>query len=179
MYRKGTRSKRWHFAPHKWSDRTWHTFAVAFFMIALPLYIFIGFQPASEAEAKNYPSLEVSSINLKTPVKNLELVDRQLETPANIAGAYSQNQHKTLLIGHSSTVFKNLHQVKLSDQIVYSGDTYKINRIETLEKSNISMSKILAETEVETIIIMTCAGNPLPNQDATHRLIVYATKTTL
>ncbi len=41
------------------------------------------------------------------------------------------------------------------------------------------MSKILAETEVETIIIMTCAGNPLPNQDATHRLIVYATKTTL
>ena len=37
------------------------------------------------------------------------------------------------------------------------------------------MEEILSPAETNTIIIMTCAGEPLPGQDATHRLIVTAT----
>lgn len=179
MYRKGYGLIKRHFWPRNWPERTWRVLAVAFFAIALPIYVFIGFQPATDAEAKNYPQLEISSIGLQTPVKNLELVDHQLETPASIAGSYSQNPHKTLLIGHSSTVFSNLQNVQLADSIVYDENSYNITRIETVAKENIDMADILAATDRETVVIMTCAGEPLPDQDATHRLIVYATKTTL
>lgn len=167
------------FWPPKWSKRTTHILAVAFFMIALPVYIFIGFQPAYDAEAANYPVLEIPSIDLKTPVKDLDLVNHQLETPATIAGAYSQNPHKTLIIGHSSTVFEDLHELMLSDQFSYDGNTYEVYKIETLKKENIDMRQILSASDTDTIIIMTCAGTPLADQDATHRLIAYATKITL
>ena len=36
------------------------------------------------------------------------------------------------------------------------------------------MSQLLAPSDRPTLILMTCAGDPLPNQDATHRLIVTA-----
>lgn len=179
MYKKGCDLNKSRFWPPNWSERFWHVLAVAFFAIALPIYVFIGFQPATDVEAKNYPQLEISSIGLQTPVKNLELVDHQLETPASIAGSYSQNPHKTLLIGHSSTVFNKLQNVQLADNITYDEGSYNITRIETVAKENIDMAELLAASMDDILVIMTCAGEPLPNQDATHRLIVYATKTTL
>lgn len=36
------------------------------------------------------------------------------------------------------------------------------------------MNAILSSSEVETLVIMTCAGTPLPGQDATHRLVITA-----
>ncbi len=36
------------------------------------------------------------------------------------------------------------------------------------------MTEILSGASVDTIILMTCAGDSLPNQDATHRLIITA-----
>lgn len=179
MYKKGCDLSKSRFWPSNWSERFWRVLAVAFFVIALPIYVFIGFQPATDVEAKNYPQLEIPSIDLQTPVKNLELVNHQLETPASIAGSYSQNPHKTLLIGHSSTVFNNLQNVQLADRITYDEGSYDVTRIETVAKENIDMTELLAASTDDILVIMTCAGEPLPDQDATHRLIVYATKTTL
>ena len=58
--------------------------------------------------------------------------------------------------------------------IEYDSKRYKISRIEILEKSEINMSQVLAGAPVDTIVLMTCAGESLPNQDATHRLIITA-----
>lgn len=163
------------FNPFRWSNRTIRVATSAFFMIALPIYIFIGLQPIQPVDALNYPTLEISSINLKTPVSPVELIDRQLETPATIAGSYSQFDNKILLMGHSSAVFKNLHEVEPGQEIIYNNEHYIITLTETLAKSEISMNKILADTSQKTLIIMTCAGTPLPDQDATHRFLVTAT----
>lgn len=160
--------------PYNWSTRTIKVIFTSIFLIMLPLYFLIGFQTSIPVDALNYPTLEISSINLKTPVSPLELDNQQLETPATIAGSYSQYPSKTLIIGHSSTVFQHLNQVRLGQILSYNGHLYQIINIETQKKTEISMAEILASTNQETLIIMTCAGTPLPNQDATHRLLVTA-----
>ncbi len=162
--------------PLNWSQRAIRVFTVAFFAIMLPIYIFIGLQPALPAEAANYPTLEISSIRLKTPVAPLELTDYQLIAPAMIAGSYSHAPNKTLIIGHSSTVFAELDQVQTNDRFTYNGKTYAVKDITIQAKPDVSMNEILAPAEIDTVIIMTCAGEPLPNQDATHRLLITAVK---
>ena len=160
--------------PLRWSTRTVKVVTAGFFMIFLPLYLFFGFQPVNEVDATNYPELRIPSIELQTPVKPVTAHDHQLEVPDAIAGSYSPRVNKTLLVGHSSTVFKNLHRAKINDLINYNDYDYRITKIEIYPKSDINMSKILADTEINTIIIMTCAGESLPNQDATHRLLITA-----
>lgn len=165
--------------PLNWSRRATRVFFAGFFLIMLPIYLFIGFQPSLPAEAANYPTLEISSIKLRTPVAPLELVDHQLIAPATIAGSYSQAERKTLIIGHSSTVFETLAKIKMHDTFVYDGQTYRVVNITTEAKADISMSDVLAPAAEDTIIIMTCAGDPLPDQDATHRLLVTAVAETI
>ena len=160
--------------PLNWSQRATRVFFAGFFLIMLPVYIFIGLQPALPAEAANYPTLQIESINLDTPVAPLELADRQLIAPATIAGSYSRAEHKTLIIGHSSTVFSKLERVQNGETFTFNGRVYRITEITTEAKADISMSAILAAAEQDTIIIMTCAGEPLPGQDATHRLLITA-----
>lgn len=161
--------------PFSWSKTQVKMFLVTFLTIMLPVYLFIGFQPSIPADAASYPQLEIPSIELKTPVASLSLTeDHQLIAPAAIAGIYTQSQNKLFIIGHSSTVFKKLDQVSLHDTFTYNGKTYQITNIETLPKADINMREILQSEPKETIIIMTCAGTPLPGQDATHRLIVTA-----
>lgn len=162
--------------PFCWSKRKIKVVFTAFFFIFLPIYLFVGFQPTLPADAANYPVLEIGSIGLTSPVAPLELEDHQLIAPATIAGAYSRNPNKTLIIGHSSTVFKKLSETKIGEEFSYNNESYRIVEIETQKKSDINMSEILAAVNQETIIIMTCAGDPLPDQDATHRLLVTATK---
>lgn len=162
--------------PLNWSNREVKLFLSSFFAIMLPIYLFIGFQPAPIANASSLPKLEISSIALETPVTAVTLVEHEFVVPSHIAGYYTEAENKIFIMGHSSTVFKNLDEVSIGDQIVYRGEKYVIQNIETLPKAEISMSKILQAEEQPTIIMMTCAGNPLPNQDATHRLIVTATK---
>ena len=65
--------------------------------------------------------------------------------------------------------------LKIYDQFTYESKTYQVTNLAILEKANIDMREILAPADQETIVIMTCAGTPLANQDATHRLIVTAT----
>lgn len=161
--------------PLNWSKTTVKLFLVAFITIMLPVYFFIGFQPSIPADAASYPQLEIPAIGLKSPVAHLELTaDHQLIAPAAIAGVYTQAQNKLFIIGHSSTVFKHLDDVQLADTFTYDDQTYRITDIQTLAKPDIDMRKILQAAKQETIVIMTCAGTPLPDQDATHRLIVTA-----
>lgn len=173
----------WHFLdncswekanPLNWTNAEIKLFVAFFLALMLPIYIFIGLQPAPIADAASYPQLEISSINLQTPVASLTLTDRQLVAPATIAGVYQGAINKTFIIGHSSTVFKNLSQVQIGDTITYDAQTYLVTDIDTLAKSEIDMRVILQPETTETMIIMTCAGESLPNQDATHRLIITA-----
>lgn len=164
------------FNPFSWSLRTIKVLFSAFFMIALPIYLYTGFQPASHVEAVSYPLLEIPSINLATPVEPLALENHELISPATIAGSYQRFENKLFIIGHASTVFQNLEQVQEGDLITYNGDTYQVFLLETIAKSDIDMSKVIGNTPTPVMIIMTCAGTPLPGQDATHRLLVYASK---
>ena len=164
---------RYHYLnPFCWPKRLVKVLTAAFFMIMLPIYVFIGLQPASLADAASYPVLEIPAINLKTPVTSVELVDRQLAVPATIAGIYRPFENKLFIIGHSSTVFHSLDQLQTEETLIYDGESYRITNRTTVEKSAISMNQLLADAPEKTVIIMTCAGDPLPNQDADRKSVV-------
>lgn len=146
------------------------------YVLAFGVYLAIGLQPAN---AKNYEisgNLVIPSINLISDITSLTLNDHKLDTPDTIVGSYSKYSGKTLLIGHSTTVFKDLKKVRLGDTIFYNGKGYKITDTKTLAKSQVDMNKILARAPSNTLIVMTCAGEILDNGDATHRFIVTATE---
>lgn len=157
------------------SKRAIHVFVISFFMIGAPIYAYFGMQPVSSIEAASYPMLSIPEIGLDTAVAPVELVDQQLIAPATIAGVYQRGE-KSFIIGHSSTVFKDLDNVSVNSRFTYNEKEYIINDISTVEKNSIDMNEILSATEEPTIVIMTCAGEALPNQDATHRLIINATQ---
>lgn len=162
--------------PFHWSKRTVRVFTALFFTTMLPVYLFIGVQPAISINHAGLPELSISSIHLTAPVEPLELADHQLIAPDLIAGSYSQAENKILLIGHSSSIFNGLNQLQNGQEIVYANETYNIRSIETTPKAEINMSEILSASETPTLVLMTCAGEPLPDQDATHRLIITAEK---
>lgn len=143
-------------------------------LIILPIYLYFGMQPASSLDYTDYPTLSIPAINLKTPVSNIELANHQLEAPATIAGAYLHSPHKIFIIGHSSTVFRDLHQLQIGDLLYYDQRKFLVKNIVTEPKNEVDMSEILSPALSDTIVIMTCAGDSLPNQDATHRLIITA-----
>ena len=144
------------------------------YLLAFTIYIINGLQPAQASVYDVSGSLNIPSIGLVTDVTTLHLVDHELNTPDDIAGSFSRAENKTLLIGHSSTVFSELHNIKLGDQIDYNGVKYVVKSSEVFEKSAINMGSLLKKADIDTIVIMTCAGENLPNSDATHRLIVVA-----
>lgn len=147
---------------------------VGLYVLAFTVYIIIGLQPAGATSYTVSSELNIPSIGLNTDVTELKLNHHQLDTPDNIVGSFTQFEHKTLLIGHSTSVFQNLHQVTLGSSITYDRQTYRITAIDIIPKSTISMSQLLAPTTKDTIVIMTCAGQLLGDGDATHRLIVTA-----
>lgn len=156
------------------SKRNIKVLLTAFYLIAVPIFVYIGLQPASATDAEAVSQLEIESIGLSTPVVVSELKNHELSVPDRVAGEYAKNDSKTLLIGHSSTVFKNLKAVNLGDEISYQGENYQVTGISKQAKENINMGEILAETSRDTIILMTCSGAPLGHDDYTHRLIITA-----
>ena len=150
------------------------------YILAFAVYLVIGLQPAEAtkiAESKEYTiisELNIPSINLLSDVTTVKLTDDGLETPDTIVGKFSNQKNKIFLFGHSSTVFKDLDDVKIDDAIWYDSNEYKVVKIETLKKEEIRMSNILKEEKRDTIVIMTCAGVDLGDGDATHRLLVTA-----
>lgn len=161
-------------SPFSWSKRTVKVMMTVFYMIAVPAFIFIGLQPAEPVDASALPLLDIPAIALSTPVSQSTVENRELSVPDRIAGVYSQDPSKLLLIGHSATVFKDLKDAALGDEITYDGHTYTIKNIEVKAKSAISMKDVLSPESEPTIILMTCSGEPLGNNDYTHRLIITA-----
>ena len=154
----------------------WRRLFTILYIGAFLVYVVIGLQPV---EARHYEisgNLNIPSISLNSDVTTLELNDRRLETPDTIVGSYSKYSSKVLLIGHSTTVFKDLNKTRLGDYIYYNGELFVATEIKTLLKGDIDMNMVLAPSKDPTIIIMTCAGESLDNHDATHRLIITATK---
>ena len=143
-------------------------------VLSFVAYFIVGLSPA---EASNYVvsgRLDIPAINLSADVTSVEPKDSKLETPDEIVGSYSRHKNKTFLVGHSSTVFQDLNNLKIGDYLKYNDSIYVVKNTQTLQKSEISMNKILAEAEVDTVVIMTCAGQILSGGDATHRFIVTA-----
>ena len=147
---------------------------VGLYVLAFAVYLVIGLQPA---EATNYAvsaELNIPMIGLNADVTTLELGPDGLETPDSIVGSYSQANNKTLLIGHSTTVFAALNQVQLGETLKYNDTNYRVAAIDMMPKSEIDMNKVLSGADKDTIIIMTCAGQLLDDGNATHRLLVTA-----
>lgn len=146
------------------------------YLIFLPTYIIVGLQPANATNPKHHKILQIPDISLSAPVEELLVENNTLETPNFNVGAYSEAHNKTLLIGHSTTIFKNLSRLDQSAQVVYDNEPYRITKITTTPKSLISMPEILAPAPRQTLVLMTCAGKSLGSQDYTHRLLITATK---
>lgn len=147
---------------------------VGLYVLAFLAYIIYGLQPVGAANYEVAAALEIPSIGLNADVTELELEDRKLPTPDTIVGSYTQTENKTLLIGHSTTVFQNLKSVKLDDVVNYNGKDYRVIEIDMMPKAKVNMGKILSKADRDTIVIMTCAGTMLDGGDATHRLIITA-----
>lgn len=149
---------------------------IGLYVLIVVAYIIIGLKPADAANYTISGYLNIPEINLTTNVAKLALTSGKLESPDEIAGSYSTSPRKTLIIGHSTTVFDDLHRVKLNSHIIYNDQDYRIVTIETKPKSDIRMSEVLAQAEKETIVLMTCAGQLYGNGDATHRLLITAVR---
>lgn len=143
-------------------------------MLVTVIYFAVGLSPARATEYEIDATVEIPSIRLNADVTKLSLTDEGLATPDTIAGSYARSENKTLLIGHSTTVFQDLDEVKLGDEIYYDGNKYKVVEISFTRKEDIVMSEILKKEEKDTLILMTCAGTLLDGGDATHRLIIRA-----
>lgn len=146
----------------------------AIYFIAFAVYLVVGLSPV---EAKHYEvsnSLSIPTIGLVSDVTTLNVEDHELKTPDTIVGSFSNAKNKTLLIGHSTTVFSRLEEVKLNAKISYGEKTYRVIRREKIPKSKVSMDEVLKDSEKDTIVIMTCAGKLLGGGDATHRFMITA-----
>lgn len=146
------------------------------YIVSFLVYAAFSFVPADGTAYTIDGGLIISSIGLTSGVTKLELHDHKLDTPDSIVGSYSQNINKTFLIGHSSTIFKNLYQVEIGETITYNNTDYTITSMEIFKKSDIDMKDVLKAEEKDTLVIMTCAGEVMNETDATHRLIVTAVK---
>ena len=149
---------------------------LALYALLLGTYLYHGFQPYP-VDASADIRLHIPEIHLSAPVNDVSKVDARIEVPEVIAGAYSENPYKTLLVGHSNTVFSRLGDLNIGDEITFDSQAYRITRIITEEKSQIDMSDILAPASTPTIILMTCTGAHIRGHDYTHRLIITATAT--
>lgn len=133
-----------------------------------------GLQPFETTPLPISGQLEIPTIRLASNVTPLKLDHHRLNTPSKIVGSFSSAPNKTLLIGHSSSVFKSLYHVPENTILTFKNRSYKITSKVLLEKSAIDMQQLLASTDRETLVLMTCAGQNLGAGDATHRLIFTA-----
>ncbi len=150
------------------------SFLIGMYVFAFLVYIIYGLQPAKASYYNISTKILIPSINLSSDVTELKLENQKLNTPDEIVGSFSKYKNKTLLIGHSSTVFENLSNLEIKESVFYDQKHYIITEKKILLKSDIRMSELLSESERDTLIIMTCAGEDLGNGDATERLILTA-----
>ena len=171
---------RWSHLPR---EKKIYLVIFATYFVATFAFITIGLQPIKSSAAVYAAETEtaiglltIDDIELRAPVKTVKLNGKTLEVPEQIAGAYSVHENKTLVIGHSSTIFKRLNEVKIGEEITYNGKKYTISNIEEKRKENIVMKDILKTEDEDTLVLMTCSGEKIANTegDHTHRLIITA-----
>ena len=147
---------------------------VGLYVLLFVAYFVVGLQPADAANYEITANLAIPAIGLGADVTSLELHDGKLDTPDTIVGSFTRAENKTLLIGHSTTVFEHLDSVQNGDVIEYDDRSYMVVSKEVLAKSDVSMMRLLKSESHDTLVLMTCAGELLGNGDATHRLIITA-----
>ena len=150
-----------------------NVFLIVYFLCII-FYVVVGLQPAKAHDYEVSGSLSIPSIGLDSDITTLELKNRKLETPDTIVGSYSRSNSKTLLIGHSTTVFEKLNQVELDDEIIYNGRLYYVDDIKIQAREDIVMMDLLKPEDNDALVVMTCAGELLGGGEATHRLIINA-----
>lgn len=148
-------------------------FLMSLYFVFVAVFVATGFMPKL-AGAESSKTLKIDSISLTSEAIEIKRNKNTIEAPDAEVGSYSQYKNKTLLIGHKATIFKNLEQVKLGDKIEYDKKLYVVKTIEISPKTVVNMDEIVEEAEVSTIILMTCHGEPLTNNDYTERLIITA-----
>ena len=131
------------------------------------------FAPKS-VDASSEERLFIPSIGLVANVRDIERTGNQLIAPDTIAGAYRPATHKSVIIGHSSTVFENLKNLADGSDFTFDNKKYRVKKREILEKNFVNMNEVISATEIDTVVIMTCYGTPLKDQDYSHRLIITA-----
>lgn len=147
-------------------------FGIIYFALIAGFTAYVFMPKAVDASSEE--RLFIPSIGLIARVKDIERTGNQLIAPDEIAGAYKPTLHKTVIIGHSSTIFKDLKNISGNDIFTFDSRSYRVKEREIIEKGVINMSEIVAETEKNTVIMMTCYGEPLGGQDYSHRLIITA-----
>ncbi|MBR2840179.1 sortase [Candidatus Saccharibacteria bacterium] len=152
----------------------WRYLFVGLYVLFFGIYIIVGLQPVQATNYVKSAELEIPSIGLVSDVAETELKEYKLETPDEIVGSFTKAENKTLLIGHSTTVFQNLDEVKLGDEIIYDGKVYTVKKTVWSVKERVHMGELIKREKEDTLVIMTCAGEMLRNGDATHRLIITA-----
>ena len=155
-----------------YSDRRKRLVLVNFIIVAI--YLAIGLQPAWAEKYDIATELEIPSIGLKSDVTTVHPVDAKLETPNSIVGRYSSHKNKTFLYGHASGVFRDLDKLEIGALIYYDELYYEVVDAIVMERDKIEMGYLLDAAEVDTLVIMTCAGESLGGGEATHRLILTA-----
>lgn len=143
------------------------------YFAAFGVYLAVGFMPA-EASKSSSGMLSIPKIDLVSEITDVELINNKLETPDTIVGRYSTSDSNDFLFGHSTTVFADLNKMSLNDLINYNGREYRVVRIDMMPKSMIHMSELLSDRKIDSVTIMTCAGELYENGGASHRLILTA-----
>ena len=151
-----------------------HVILTIFSIILLAGFLYFGMQPQI-AEANSSLILEAPSISLTSPIRVIELnSDYTLTSPDRIAGLYQAAENNTFIIGHSSTIFSNLKNLKPNDHLIFNGKTYLVKTYVIQKKSEISMSKVLEAKLIPTLTLMTCHGKKIAKNDYTERIIITA-----
>lgn len=163
--------------PFEWTAATILRVFGGFFVVALPLW-FSGFSVFATTVGVPNAGVEIARIGLSSEVAPVELKNHRLETPEKVAGSYT-NGNKVFLYGHSTGVFAGLAQVAMGDIIAYgegeSRAVYRVEEVEILPVGEVNMAKLIADTPQKQLVLMTCAGERLADDDYTERLIIYAT----
>lgn len=148
--------------------------AIVVYVLAFFIFLSTDLKPVDAVNYDLEGTLSIPSIGLESNVARLTVENHKLNTPDTIVGSYSRAENKTLLVGHSTTVFTDLGDLAVGEVVRYHDKDYLVVDIAVMDKPDISMNELLKESDEDTLVIMTCAGEDLGGGDFTKRLIVTA-----
>ena len=160
--------------PFSWNRKTVVFALLSFYLLFGVAFFLIGLTPA-EAKQNFDTEINIASIGLNKGVVDVENVNGKLETPDELVGRYSKSPSTIFLFGHSVSGFLGLDKVKIGEIVEYGESEYVVKNTTIMAKTDINMNKLLAYSEKERIVLMTCYGEEI-NGEYRNRLIVEAVK---